>query len=112
MLIFLFKLETPVYLGENASPKPINYLTTVYGELRELLGADKAYTGLMSKNPLHESWRTQELHVEPYSLTELSQHLELDSKVVKQSKLVQMKPITRGAITESLQSLKGGVMLL
>jgi hypothetical protein len=84
---FLFKLETPVYLGENASTKPINYLTAVYGELREILGADKAYTGLMSKNPLHESWRTQELHVEPYSLAELSQHLELDSKVVKQSKV-------------------------
>jgi hypothetical protein len=84
---FLFKLETPVYLGENASTKPINYLNAVYGELRELLGADRAYTGLMSKNPLHESWRAQELHVEPYSLTELSQHLELDSKVVKQSKV-------------------------
>ena len=84
---FLFKLETPVYLGENANPKPISYLNAVYGELRDILGADKAYTGLMSKNPLHESWRTQELHVEPYSLASLSQHLELDSKVVKQSRV-------------------------
>ena len=84
---FLFKLETPVYLGENANPKPISYLNAVYGELRDILGADKAYTGLMSKNPLHESWRTQELHVEPYSLAGLSQHLELDSKVVKQSRV-------------------------
>ena len=41
----------------------------------------------MYKNPLHESWRAQELHVEPYSLASLSQHLELDSKVVKQSKV-------------------------
>ena len=84
---FLYQLQTPVFLHENASRKPINYLNAVYGELRELLGADKAYTGLMSKNPLHECWRTQELRVEPYSLAGLSQHLELDSKVVKQSKV-------------------------
>ena len=84
---FLFKLETPVYLGENASTKPINYLNAVYGELRELLGADKAYTGLMSKNPLHECWRTQELRVEPYSLAGLSQHLELELTFTKQPKI-------------------------
>ena len=104
---FLFKLETPVYLGENASPKPINYLTTVYGELRELLGADKAYTGLMSKNPLHESWRTQELHVEPYSLTELSHHLELDSKVVKQSKVSADEAYHEGRNHRIFTELKG-----
>lgn len=84
---FLFKLETPVFLNGNASPKPIRYLNAVYGELRELLGADKAYTGLMSKNPLHEHWRTQELHVEPYSLAGLAQNLELKPEIIKQAKV-------------------------
>jgi len=84
---FLYQLQTPVFLHENASRKPINYLKAVYGELRELLGADKAYTGLMSKNPLHECWRTQELRVEPYSLAGLSQHLELELTFTKQPKI-------------------------
>ena len=84
---FLYQLQTPVFLHENASRKPINYLNAVYGELRELLGADKAYTGLMSKNPLHECWRTQELRVEPYSLAGLSQHLELELTFTKQPKI-------------------------
>lgn len=84
---FLFKLETPVFLSGNASPKPIRYLNAVCGELIELFGADKAYTGLMSKNPLHEHWRTQELRVEPYSLAGLSQHLELELTFTKQPKI-------------------------
>ena len=84
---FLFKLETPVFLSGNASPKPIRYLNAVYGELREIFGADKAYTGLMSKNPLHEHWRTQELQVEPYSLAGLAQHLELKPEIIKQAKV-------------------------
>ena len=84
---FLFKLETPVYLGENASTKPINYLNAIYSEIRTLLKADTAYSGLMSKNPLHECWRTQELRVEPYSLAGLSQHLELELTFTKQPKI-------------------------
>jgi hypothetical protein len=84
---FLFKLETPVFLSGNASPKPIRYLNAVCGELIELFGADKAYTGLMSKNPLHEHWRTQELRVEPYSLGGLAEKLELSPEIIKQAKV-------------------------
>ncbi|SSI90041.1 Replicase [Acinetobacter baumannii] len=84
---FLYKLQTPVYLHDSASRKPINYLNAIYSEIRELLGADKAYTGLMSKNPLHDCWKTQELKVEPYSLAGLSEHLDLEPKFVTQSKI-------------------------
>jgi len=84
---FLYQLQTPVFLHENASRKPINYLNAIYSEIRTLLKADTAYSGLMSKNPLHECWRTQELRVEPYSLAGLSQHLELELTFTKQPKI-------------------------
>lgn len=84
---FLYKLQTPVYRSENASIKPINYLSAIYTEMRGLLGADTAYTGLISKNPMHRHWRTQELHQEPYTLQELARNLDLDSKVVRSAKI-------------------------
>lgn len=78
---FLYKLQTPVYRSENASTKPINYLSAIYAEMRGLLGADTAYTGLISKNPMHEHWRTQELRTQPYSLADLARNLDLDVTV-------------------------------
>lgn len=84
---FLYKLQTPVYRSENASTKPINYLTAIYSEMRGLLGADTAYTGLISKNPMHESWRTQELRIEPYSLADLARNLDLDATVAHAAKI-------------------------
>jgi hypothetical protein len=84
---FLYQLKTPIYLGENTSNKPINYLSAIYTEMRELLGADKGYSGLISKNPMHKHWRTQELHQEPYTLQELARNLDLDAKVVRSAKI-------------------------
>lgn len=84
---FLYQLKTPIYLGENTSTKPINYLSAIYTEMRELLGADKGYSGLISKNPMHKHWRTQELHQEPYTLQELARNLDLDAKVVRSAKI-------------------------
>lgn len=104
---FLFKLETPVYLGENASTKPINYLNAIYSEIRTLLKADTAYSGLMSKNPLHECWRTQELRVEPYSLAGLSQHLELELTFTKQPKIDLDEAYHEGRNSRIFTELKG-----
>ena len=84
---FLYQLKTPIYLGENTSNKPINYLSAIYTEMRGLLGADTGYTGLISKNPMHRHWRTQELHQEPYTLQELARNLDLDAKVVRSAKI-------------------------
>lgn len=84
---FLYKLQTPVYRSENASIKPINYLSAIYAEMRGLLGADTAYTGLISKNPMHDHWRTQELRIKPYSLADLARNLDLDATVTRTAKI-------------------------
>lgn len=84
---FLYKLQTPVYRSENASTKPVNYLSAIYAEMRGLLGGDTAYTGLISKNPMHEHWRTQELRIEPYSLADLARNLDLDATVTRTVKI-------------------------
>ena len=46
-------------------------------------------------------------YVEPYSLTELSQHLELDSKVVKQSKVSADEAYHEGRNHRIFTELKG-----
>src|SRR5262249_1073970 len=39
------------------------------------LSADRRYTGLIAKNPLHADWRVEWRRAEPYTLTELADWL-------------------------------------
>jgi hypothetical protein len=74
---FVYELETPIYNTDSSRPKPIQYGHAVYSALREVLQADVGYTGLITKNPLHQSWRTHVLRNEPYSLKQLADKLDL-----------------------------------
>jgi hypothetical protein len=56
---------------------PVRYMNAVYRAMREALGADPAYNGLLVKNPLHPDWHTICGRLKPYTLEELSQNLDL-----------------------------------
>lgn len=78
-----FELKTPIYTTDASRQKPIMLANAVYLRLRELFHADIGYSGLISKNPIHEQWRTYSLRKKPYTLTELSSKLDIDWQEAK-----------------------------
>ena len=53
----------------------MRYLCAVESAMRERLGADPAYGGLMTKNPAHGHWRTMWGPEHRYTLDELAEYL-------------------------------------
>lgn len=81
---YVYQLATPIYNTDASRPKPIQFGNAVYTALLEVLKADKGYTGLITKNALHEHWRTHLLREEPYTLKQLSERLDLTQhKIIK-----------------------------
>lgn len=71
-------LDAPVLLGQHDKQKPMRYLAAVESAMTTKIDADPAYSGLITKNPLHKHWRT---YVSPYrqptTLGELGSYLDL-----------------------------------
>ncbi|WP_332961352.1 replication initiation protein, partial [Clostridioides difficile] len=78
-----FELKTPIYTTDASRQKPIMLANAVYLRLQQLFGSDVGYSGLISKNPIHEQWRTYSLRKKPYTLTELSSKLDIDWQEAK-----------------------------
>lgn len=74
---YVYQLATPIYNTDASRLKPIQFGNAVYVALREVLKADNGYTGLITKNALHEHWRTHLLRQEPYTLNQLAERLDL-----------------------------------
>lgn len=55
---YLYGLKTPVIHTENSHSKPIDYFNFIRNSLNSTLEGDTNYTGLITKNPLNESWET------------------------------------------------------
>jgi hypothetical protein len=55
--------------------KPMEWAAAIERGLRRRLGADHAYSGLLTKNPLHRAWRVTWTRDEPYLLDELDDAL-------------------------------------
>lgn len=81
-----YELSTPVYTTNFARQKPLRYLASIEYALREQWQADKGYSGLISKNPLHSDWKLVQLRQEPWELGELADWLTLPKKLPRQRK--------------------------
>ena len=68
-------LAAPVMLGQHDRQTPMRYLCAVESAMRERLGADRAYGGLITKNPAHGHWRTLWGPEHRYTLGELAEYL-------------------------------------
>lgn len=77
-------LASPVTVSEQGSRKAVRYLQAIRCAFAELLGADPDYSGLITKNPAHESWRTWNTG-KLYELGELEEYVDL--KGVKGSRV-------------------------
>lgn len=73
-----YSLNVPVHINENSSQKALRFAGAVDCGLSVSVRADAGYSGLISKNPLHEHWRTVSYNPAPYSLGELSDYVDLD----------------------------------
>lgn len=76
---YIYQLDTPIYNTDASKPKPIKYGNAVYTALRTALNADINYSGLITKNAVHNHWRTHVLREQPYTLDQLSERLDLTS---------------------------------
>ena len=79
---YIYKLHTPIYNTNASNDKPIKYGNAVYTALRTALNADINYSGLITKNAVHEHWRTHVLREQPYTLDQLSERLDLTTRQI------------------------------
>lgn len=71
----VWALGEPITRTEYARRKPLVYAAAVTEGLRRALDGDKGYSGLMTKNPLHDSWSTEWLHTTTWDLAQLEDQL-------------------------------------
>lgn len=72
----VWALAEPITRTEYARRKPLAYAASVTEGLRRSLDGDKGYSGLMTKNPLNESWGALWCRDELYTLDELATRLD------------------------------------
>lgn len=72
-----YMLLAPVCTTHRAKQNVIEYLAKIEQAYSLALGADRGYSGLITKNPCHEEWETHIFDVQPYELGYLADFVEL-----------------------------------
>jgi hypothetical protein len=81
-----YYLETPISAFSASSRRAISFFEDVERGLTHKLGADRAYGGFLSKNPLSPRWETDWQAVRSYRLDTLNECLDKsDKRRVKES---------------------------
>lgn len=68
-------MAEPITRTEYAHRKPLAYMAAVVEGLRRSVDGDKGYSGLMTKNPVHDDWDASWITDRLYTLDELAGHL-------------------------------------
>lgn len=76
---YLYCLETPIRTAPDGSSKALKYAAAVEQGLIVKLDSDRAYSGLICKNPLHESWIVSIWEQHAYTLDWLADYLDLST---------------------------------
>jgi len=66
-----YLMTVPVARHSMARPDPLRYFAAIERGVARRLEADRYYSGLIAKNPLHPDWRTEWRRDQPYTLAEL-----------------------------------------
>ena len=72
-----YMLAMPVCTTHRARQNVIEYLAKIEQAYSFALGADRGYSGLITKNPCHTAWENHIFDVEPYELNYLADFVEL-----------------------------------
>ncbi|MBJ7544118.1 replication initiation protein [Rhodomicrobium udaipurense] len=73
-----YRLRSPVTFSDRAREAPRRFVADVERDMTLLLGADRAYTGPLAKNPLHRDFRTFATNRD-FELRELAAHVDRDA---------------------------------
>jgi hypothetical protein len=73
----LYGLQVPVFKSPAAHLGPMRFAAAVEEGLRQKLGADPAYGGLICKNPLSEAWDVRTYEERLYDLPWLADYVDL-----------------------------------
>lgn len=77
-------LSVPVLVDSpDMRQAPLRYLCAVEAAFREKLGADRGFSGLMTKNPAHSLWRVLRGPRQSYELGELADWVDLPKHLPK-----------------------------
>lgn len=72
-----YMLSAPVCTSHRAKQNILEYLAKIEQAYTLALGADRGYSGLITKNPCHSAWETHISNVQPYELGYLADFVEL-----------------------------------
>lgn len=72
-----YMLSAPVCTTHRAKQNVIEYLAKIEQAYGLALGADRGYSGLITKNPCHGTWENHIFGVQPYDLNYLADFVEL-----------------------------------
>lgn len=73
----IYGLEVSIRTAPDGKSAPLRYAAAVESALRDKLGADYGYAGLICKNPLHPCWRVSTFESNLYDLDWLADYLDL-----------------------------------
>lgn len=82
-------LSAPVLTGDGSRDAPLRYLTAIESAYSAALDADPAYSGLITKNPLHPRWRVLYGPPHLYALDEMAEYVDLRRHTPKQGAKVE-----------------------
>ena len=71
---YLYKLKTPVAYHESSRARPQQFFEGIQAAMTARLGADRAFTHTLTKNPLHRRWRVI-TNPASYDLSTLNEYL-------------------------------------
>lgn len=80
-----FALKHPVCRSDAARTKPLKYLASIEHGLKTAFESDLNYSGLISKNFLHEDYRVQFLNPDLWELGEFKDWIDIPKKIPSQS---------------------------
>jgi hypothetical protein len=91
-------LQTPVCTSNAGRLAPLRYLAAIEEAYTDAVNGDRGYAGLLTKNPIHQSWQVEWLEPVPRTLDELASAVEL-SKPGKTPVVVQAVGLGRKVTT-------------
>ncbi|MBJ7545229.1 replication initiation protein [Rhodomicrobium udaipurense] len=81
-----YRLRSPVAFSDHAREAPRRFMSDVERDMTLVLGADRAYTGPLAKNPLHRDFRTFATGRD-FELRELAAHVDRDAARVLRARV-------------------------
>ncbi len=75
-----YLLSAPVLTTEEGRKHPLRFAAAVEAAMHFALQADPGYSATITKNPLHERWRTLRFHDAGYELSELAEYVDLPKR--------------------------------